>query len=103
MNLIVNNSRLMQILVMPVISEKSTYIVEKNNQVIFKVLKDANKLEIKAALELIFGVTVKKISILNQKGKNKKFGRFVGKRNNVKKAYISLGKGQQLNFVEGIL
>ena len=90
--------RLAQVLVAPIISEKATSVAEKHNQVMFKVLQDATKPEIKAAVELMFKVQVKGVSVLNQKGKTKRFGGRLGRRNNVRKAYVSLKEGQELNF-----
>ena len=93
-----DEGRLAQVLVAPIISEKATRIGEKQNQVLFKVLRDATKPEIKAAVELMFKVEVASVSTLLQKGKVKKFGRNIGRRDHVKKAYVSLKPGQELNF-----
>ena len=93
-----NEGRLAQVLVAPVISEKATQIGEKNNQVLFKVLRDATKPEIKAAVELLFKVEVEAVNVVNIKGKVKRFGRSIGRRDHVKKAYVSLKAGQELNF-----
>ncbi len=90
--------RLANVLVAPIISEKATRIGERQNQVLFKVLRDATKPEIKAAVELMFKVEVDSVSTVNQKGKSKKFGRSMGRRDHVKKAYVSLKAGQELNF-----
>jgi large subunit ribosomal protein L23 len=90
--------RLAQVLVAPIISEKATSAAEKNNQVLFKVLRDATKPEIKAAVELLFKVEVEKVSTVVQKGKVKRFGRSIGRRDHIKKAYVSLKAGQELNF-----
>jgi large subunit ribosomal protein L23 len=103
-----NQERLMKVIVAPVISEKATMVGEKRNQVVFEVLPDATKAEIKAAVELLFKDQVKgqelqvgAVNIVNVKGKEKRHGRFVGRRKNVKKAYVSLLKGD-INFVEGV-
>ena len=93
-----DEGRLAQILVAPIISEKATRIGEKQNQVLFKVLRDATKLEIKAAVELMLKVQVDSVRTVNQKGKTKRFGRSIGRRDHVKKAYVSLKPGQELNF-----
>ena len=93
-----NESRLAQVLVAPIISEKATMAAEKHNQVLFKVLRDATKPEIKAAVELMFKVDVESVQTVIQKGKVKKFGRSIGRRDHVKKAYVSLKAGQELNF-----
>ena len=83
-----NEHRLLSVLLGPVINE----------QVVFEVARDANKLEIKGAVELLFKVQVESVQIVNQKGKAKRFGRFEGRRNHVKKAYVSLKPGQEINF-----
>jgi large subunit ribosomal protein L23 len=93
-----DQGRLAQVLVAPIISEKATQIGEKRNQVLFKVLRDATKPEIKAAVELMFNVQVASVSTALQKGKVKRFGRTTGRRDHVKKAYVSLKPGQELNF-----
>jgi large subunit ribosomal protein L23 len=90
--------RLAQVLVAPIVSEKATLVSEKQNQVTFKVLRDATKPEIKAAVELMFKVDVESVQTVLQKGKVKKFGRSIGRRDHVKKAYVSLKAGQELNF-----
>jgi len=95
-----NAQRLMQVLVAPIVSEKSTMVAEKNNQVAFRVRQDATKPEIKAAVELLFKVQVESVQVLNQAGKAKRFGRFMGRRRNVRKAYVSLKPGQEINFAE---
>ena len=93
-----DEGRLAQVLVAPIVSEKATTVAEKHNQVLFKVLRDATKPEIKAAVELMFKVEVEAVSVVNIKGKIKRFGRSIGRRDNVKKAYVSLKAGQELNF-----
>ena len=91
-------NRLAQILIAPVVSEKATMASEKHNQVLFRVLRDATKPEIKAAVELMFKVEVESVQTVLQKGKVKKFGRSIGRRDHVKKAYVSLKAGQELNI-----
>ena len=93
-----DESRLAQVLVAPIVSEKATFAAEKHNQVLFKVLRDATKPEIKAAVELMFKVEVESVSTVVQKGKVKRFGKSIGRRDHVKKAYVSLKAGQELNF-----
>ena len=93
-----NPERLHVILLAPVISEKSTLVGEKNNQVIFKVARDATKPEIKAAVELLWKVQVDNVQVVNTMGKTKRFGRFTGRRNHSKKAYVCLKAGQEINF-----
>jgi len=91
-------SRLAQILIAPIVSEKATMAAEKHNQVLFKVMRDATKPEIKAAVELMFKVTVDSVQTVQHKGKVKRFGKSIGRRDHVKKAYVSLAAGQELNF-----
>ena len=93
-----NADRLAQVLIAPIVSEKATMAAEKHNQVLFKVMRDATKPEIKAAVELMFKVDVIGVSTVIQKGKVKRFGKSIGRRDHVKKAYVSLAKGQELNF-----
>jgi large subunit ribosomal protein L23 len=93
-----DEGRLAQVLVAPIVSEKATSVAEKHNQVLFKVLRSATKPEIKAAVELMFKVEVEGVQVVNQKGKVKRFGKSVGRRDHVKKAYVSLKAGQELNF-----
>ena len=90
--------RLAQILIAPIVSEKATMAAEKHNQVLFKVLRDATKPEIKAAVELLFKVTVDSVQTVQHKGKVKRFSKSIGRRDHVKKAYVSLAAGQELNF-----
>jgi large subunit ribosomal protein L23 len=93
--------RLLQVLLAPQISEKATFIADKNEQVIFKVATDATKPEVKAAVELLFKVEVKSVQIANVKGKEKRFGRAMGRRKGWKKAFVSLKPGQEINFAAG--
>jgi large subunit ribosomal protein L23 len=90
--------RLSQVLVAPIISEKATMAAEKHNQYLFKVLRDATKPEIKSAVELMFKVNVESVQTVQHKGKSKRFGKSIGRRDHVKKAYVSLAAGQELNF-----
>ena len=97
--------RLMQVLLAPLVSEKTTFIGEKANQYAFRVCADATKPEIKAAVEFLFSkkdkkVDVKGVRVLNVKGREKRFGKFMGRRRNWKKAYVSLMPGQEINFTE---
>ncbi len=96
-----NQERLMQVLLAPQISEKATYVADKNEQVIFRVASDATKPEIKAAVELLFKVQVETVQVANVKGKVKRFKGSVGRRRGWKKAFVSLKPGQEINFVEG--
>lgn len=93
-----NEGRLAKVLLAPIVSEKATQVGEKNNQVLFKVMRDATKPEIKAAVELMFKVDVVSVQIVNIKGKTKRFGGRVGRRDHLKKAYVSVRSGQELQF-----
>lgn len=89
---------LYNVLISPVITEKANMVAEKQEQVVFKVLKSATKKDIKEAFELVFNAKVEKVSVVNVKGKAKKFGRFAGRRSDIKKAYINLVKGQNFDL-----
>ncbi|MGY8905159.1 MAG: 50S ribosomal protein L23 [Burkholderiales bacterium] len=93
-----DEGRLMQVLMAPIVSEKATMLADKSNTVTFKVLQSATKHEIKAAVELMFKVEVKGVSVVNTKGKTKRFGKSTGRRDNVRKAYVSLKPGQEINL-----
>ncbi len=95
-----NEERLMQLLEAPQISEKATFVADKNDQVIFFVAADATKPEIKAAVEQLFGVKVQSIQVANVKGKSKRFGRVAGRRSDKRKAFVRLKPGQEINFAE---
>jgi large subunit ribosomal protein L23 len=100
-----NQERLMKVILAPVISEKATMVGELRRQVVFEVVPDATKAEIKAAVELLFKeqkVEVAAVNVVNVKGKEKRHGRFIGRRKNVKKAYVSLKGDGDINFVEGV-
>ena len=96
-----NQERLLQVLVAPQISEKATYIADRNEQVVFIVTPDATKPEVKAAVELLFKVQVKSVQMTNRKGKVKRSGRTVGRRSDTRKAFVCLKPGQEINFAEG--
>ena len=93
-----SNERLMTVLLAPVVSEKGTFIADKYEQVIFRVMQNATKPEVKAAVEMMFKVEVESVQIANVKGKKKRFGTHIGRRRNWKKAYVSLKPGQEINF-----
>jgi large subunit ribosomal protein L23 len=99
--------RLTQVILAPVISEKSTFVADKNNQAVFRVASDATKSEIKAAVEFLFStkdkkVEVQSVRVANVRGKGKRFGQVTGRRNHWKKAYVSLKPGQEINFAEQV-
>ncbi len=94
-----NQERLLKVLLAPHVSEKSNRMAERYNQVVFKVARDATKPEIKDAVELLFKVAVKGVTVLNVKGKRKRFGMTHGRRSDWKKAYVSLEVGHEIDFM----
>lgn len=96
-----NQERLMQVILAPQISEKSTMVADKHEQVVFRVVNNATKPEIKAAVELLFKVEVDSVQVVNVKGKVKRFGRTMGHRKDWKKAYVALKPGQEISFAAG--
>lgn len=94
-----NMERLHQIILAPVISEKSTSAADLANQVVFEVLPNATKPEVRQAVEHQFNVKVEDVQIVNVRGKVKRFGRSPGKRRNWKKAYVRLAEGQDIDFM----
>lgn len=96
-----NQERLMQVILAPQVSEKSTYVADKYEQVVFRVMSNATKPEIKAAVELMFKVVVNGVQVANVKGKSKRFGKMQGRRKDWKKAFVALKPGQEINFAAG--
>jgi large subunit ribosomal protein L23 len=94
-----NQERLLKVLLAPHVSEKSAQIADVSNQVAFKVARDASKPEVKSAVELLFDVKVKSVTVINMKGKSKRFGRMDGRRKDWKKAYVTLEDGYDLDFL----
>ena len=97
----VSQERLLKVILSPVISEKSTRVADKLNQVVFKVLPDATKPEIAAAVASLFKVEVVAVQVANVKGKLKRAGRVAGRRKDWKKAYVSIKPGQELDLTAG--
>ncbi|ALS97290.1 50S ribosomal protein L23 [Lacimicrobium alkaliphilum] len=97
----INEERLLKVVLAPHVSEKSTLAAENSNTVVFKVLKDATKAEIKQAVEKLFEVEVDGVRTVNVKGKTKRHGMTFGKRKDWKKAYVELKEGQDIDFVGG--
>jgi len=93
-----NAEQLMNVVLAPVVSEKSTFVADKNRQYVFRVADGAAKPEIKAAIELMFKTKVENVTVLNVHGKERRFGRLSGRRRNWKKAYVRLAEGQEINF-----
>ena len=94
-----NEERLLKILLAPHVSEKSNRLTDRYNQVAFKVTRDATKPEIRDAVELLFKVKVRGVTVLNVKGKRKRFGALAGRRSDWKKAYVSLEAGHEIDFL----
>lgn len=95
----ITEERLAKVLVAPLVSEKSTRLADSSNQFAFEVLADATKPEIRAAVEKLFKVEVEAVQVLNQKGKQKMFRQVRGRRSDVKKAYVRLAAGQDIDFM----
>lgn len=89
-----DEGRLMQVLLAPIVSEKATMVAEKSNAVTFSVLRDATKPEIKAAVELLFNVEVKGVSVATHQGQDEAVWSYGGRRDHVRKAYVILKEGQ---------
>jgi large subunit ribosomal protein L23 len=96
-----NKERLMQVLVSPLVSEKSHRLADSSRQYAFKVLPDASKPEIRAAVELLFDVKVDRVRVVNTKGKTRRFQRYIGRQSDMRKAYVQLVEGQEINFGTG--
>lgn len=94
-----SQERLLKVLKGPHISEKATIVADGNGQYVFRVIPTATKPEIKAAVEQLFNVSVLSVHTLNQKGKTKRTARGLGKQNDVKKAYVRLADGQEIDFL----
>ncbi len=90
-----------KILLRPILTEKSTFLREENNRICFIVHPRANKIEVKQAVEEALKVKVQKVNILNQSGKMKRTGRWLGQRSDRKKAIVKLKKGEKLDIFEG--
>ncbi len=95
-----HQERLMTIIRGPHMSEKS-HIAAENNQIVLKVSKDATKAEVRQAVELLFEVQVENVTVVNVKGKNKRFGAIRGRRNDWKKAYVRLAEGTEIDTLLG--
>jgi large subunit ribosomal protein L23 len=93
-----NQERMHQILVAPHVSEKGSLLADEQNQHVFKVLSTATKAEVKEAVEGMFKVKVEKVRILNTKGKAKRFGGRMGKRSDMRKAYVTLMADNDIDF-----
>ncbi len=94
------NERIYKVLLAPHVSEKATRVADKNSQYVFRVAPDATKPEIKAAVEALFEVKVQSVQTVNIKGKTKRTARGIGKRNDIRKAYVRLADGQDIDFAD---
>ena len=90
--------QLMTVVLAPVVSEKSTFVADRNRQYVFRVADGATKPQIKAAVELMFKTKVQGVTVSNVKGKERRFGRTIGRKKSWKKAYVRLAEGQEINF-----
>ena len=93
--------RMYEIIKQPLVTEKTTMLAEQN-KLTFEVAKDATKTEVKQAVEKLFNVSVEKVNILNQQGKTKRFRGHMGKRSDVKKAFVTLKEGQEIDLTSGL-
>ena len=91
-----------EILIKPLITEKATRMKEASNTICFEVARSANKIEVRRAIETLFGVKVLDVRVANRQGKWKRMGRFLGQRKDWKKAYVRLAPGQTIEFFEGV-
>ncbi|HET7370416.1 MAG TPA: 50S ribosomal protein L23 [Gammaproteobacteria bacterium] len=96
-----NQSKLMDVLLAPHVSEKATLVGDAHNQNVFKVRRDASKIDIAKAVELMFDVKVQSVSTVNMRGKQKRFGGRLGRQGNWKKAYVTLAPGSEINLLAG--
>ena len=93
-----SKDRLAAVVIAPHVSEKAARIAAEGNQYVFRVRRDATKPEIRAAVEFLFEVKVDTVRVVNQPGKEKRFGRSLGRRQDWKKAYVRLAEGQQIEM-----
>ncbi len=93
-------AELHDVLIRPILTEKTTQLESAENVYTFEVGESANKHQIKEAVQTVFGVTVEDVRTIVMRGKNKRFGRYYGKRSNWKKAFVRLSEGDSLNFYE---
>jgi large subunit ribosomal protein L23 len=99
MSAVQSKERLMSVVIGPHLSEKSTAAGERHHQVVFRVRRDSTKAEVRRAVELLFEVKVAGVQVVNCQGKAKRFGRSTGRRQDWKKAYVTLAEGSDINFL----
>jgi large subunit ribosomal protein L23 len=94
----VNREELMTVLIAPHVTEKSSLAMQNHNQYTFRVRRDATKLDVKKAVQLMFDVQVRAVQIVNEPGKARRFGGRIGRTQDSKKAYVSLAEGQAIDY-----
>jgi len=94
----VNKEQLMSVLIAPHVTEKTSLAMQNHNQYAFRVRRQATKIDIKQAVELMFGVKVEGVQVVNEPGKVRRFGRIQGRTQDWKKAYVSLQQGQTIDY-----
>jgi large subunit ribosomal protein L23 len=95
---VASQEKLINLLVAPHITEKTSLAMQNANTYSFRVLRDSSKPEIKAAVELMFGVKVAKVNLVNETGKTRRFGKYNGRTQDIKKAYVRLAPGQTIDY-----
>jgi len=94
----VNREQLMSVLIAPHVTEKTSLAMQNHNQYTFRVRRDATKTDIRKAVELMFDVKVAGVQVVNEVGKQRRFGRIAGRTQDWKKAYVSLNEGQTIDY-----
>ena len=97
-----NQERMCEVLRYPIVSEKSTMVAERNKQIVFVIASDATKSEVKTAVEKIFSVRVLSVQVLNVRGKEKRFGRTLGRQSDKRKAYVRLHADDDIDFSKAL-
>ena len=93
-----NREELMTVLIAPHVTEKTSLAMQNNNQYTFRVRRDATKIDVKKAVQLMFDVEVRAVQIVNEPGKTRRFGGRIGRTQDSKKAYVSLAEGQTIDY-----
>lgn len=93
-----NREQLMTVLLAPHVTEKASLATQNNNQYVFRVRRDATKVDVKRAVELMFEVKVRGVQVANARGKLRRMGRISGHTQDWKKAYVSLAQGQTIDY-----
>jgi large subunit ribosomal protein L23 len=94
----VNREQLMNVLIAPHVTEKTSFVMQSHNQYTFRVKRNATKTDIKAAVELMFEVKVQGVQVVNEPGKTRRFGKLTGRTQDWKKAYVRLVAGQSIDY-----